>query len=173
MPTGQTYSLIVAVSENGVIGDCGKLPWRLTADLKRFKQLTVGHHIIMGRKTFESIGRLLPGRTTVIVTHQPDYQFPGALIVDSVDTAMAATAADPNPFVIGGAGIYQLFLPWVTELHLTRVHTEILGDTRLPEMDWKQWIRFQAERHPADDQNQFDYSFEVFHRSLLGQPANR
>ena len=165
MPTGQKYSLIVAAAENGVIGDSGNLPWRLSADLKRFRQLTLGHHIIMGRKTFETIGRLLPGRTTVIVTRQPDYQFPGAVIVDSIAATLATTQSDPNPFVIGGAEIYRLFLPLVNELHLTRVHAEISGDTSFPEIDWNQWTRIQAERHPADGRNQFDFSFEIFRRS--------
>ncbi len=171
MPTGQKYSLIVAVTENGVIGDSGNLPWRLSADLKRFKQLTLGHHIIMGRKTFETIGRLLPDRTTVIVTRQPDYQFPGAVIVDSIAAALATAQTDANPFVIGGAEIYRLFLPLVDELHLTRVHTEISGDTSLPEIDWDQWTRIQAQRHPADDKNQFDFTFEIFRRSIRNQTA--
>lgn len=157
-------ALIVAASENDIIGIDGDLPWRLSADLKRFKQLTMGHHIIMGRKTFDSIGRLLPGRHTVIVTRQNDFEFEGAKVVHSIDDAIDACFGDDCPFVTGGAEIYRLALPRVSEIHLTRVHTEIAGDTTLPPIDWACWERVDGHRHDADEKNNFDYSFETYRR---------
>ena len=126
-----TVSIIVAMAENGVIGRDMDLPWHISADLKRFKALTMGHHIVMGRKTFESIGRLLPGRTTVIVTRQPDYQVDGAVIVNSLGAAQAAATDDSELFIIGGGQIYEIALPLADRLHVTRVHTEVDGDTSL------------------------------------------
>ena len=157
-------SMIVAASENDVIGINGDLPWRLSADLRRFKRLTMGHHIIMGRKTFDSIGRLLPGRTTVIVTRQPAYEIQGALIANSLEAAISLCSNDDCPFVTGGAEIYRSALPWVNEIHLTRVHTELSGDTVLPEIDWHQWEKVDSVRHPQDEKNSFDYSFETYRR---------
>lgn len=159
-------AMIVAVSENNVIGVDGDLPWRLSADLKRFKKLTMGHHILMGRKTFDSIGRLLPGRTTVIVTRQDDFEFEGALIAHSIEEAIAACEGDHCPFVTGGAEIYRLALPWVTEIHLTRVHAEITGDTVLPSIDWSKWELVDRVRHDLDEKNTADYSFETYSRKV-------
>ena len=162
--------MIVAASENDVIGVDGDLPWRLSADLKRFKKLTMGHHIIMGRKTFDSIGRLLPGRTTVIVTRQTGFEFEGAKIANSIESAIEICyrenegQTDGCPFITGGAEIYRLALPLVTEIQLTRVHTEIEGDTVLPKIDWDQWNLTSQRRHQADEKNSFDYSFEVYDR---------
>ena len=158
-------SMIVAASENDVIGAENDLPWRLSADLKRFKALTWGHHIIMGRKTFESIGRLLPGRTTVIITRNTDFEFDGAIVVNSLAQALAASADDPQPFITGGAEIYRLALPYVKEIHLTRVQATIKGDTLLPEIDWSQWELIESQQHSADDKNQFDYAFETYRRT--------
>ena len=162
MADTQPLAMIVAVSKNGVIGHEGDLPWRLSADLKQFKKLTMGHHIIMGRKTFDSIGVLLPGRQTVIVTRQKDFQFEGAIIVHSIETALeqASGQSDKQPFLVGGAEIYRLAMPHVTELFLTRVHVSIEGDTFLPEIDWQAWEQVENQRHPADDRNEFDFSFE-------------
>lgn len=159
-----SLSLIVAASENDVIGTDGALPWKLSADLKRFKRLTMGHAIIMGRKTWESIGRLLPGRTTVILTRQHNFEVPGAIIVNSVDQLVEATRFDNRPFVVGGSEIYAATLPLVEEIQLTRVHTHIDGDTFLPSINWDHWKRVQSESHLADEKNDFDYSFEVYCR---------
>ena len=155
-------AMIVAASENNVIGVDGDLPWHLSADLKRFKKLTMGHHMIMGRKTFDSIGVLLPGRQTVIVTRQTDFQFEGATVVHSIEAAIehVRDCDDPLPFVVGGAEIYRLAMPSVTELFLTRVHASIEGDTYLPEIDEQKWEQTENDRHSADDRNEFDYSFE-------------
>lgn len=158
-------AMIVAASENKVIGVNGDLPWRLSADLKRFKRLTMGHHIIMGRKTYDSIGRLLPGRTTVIVTRQSNFICAGALTANSIEEAIALCGEDDLPFVTGGAEIYRLAIPFVSELHLTRVHTEIDGDTKLPEIEWADWNLVEESCFQKDEKNSFDYSFQTFIRS--------
>lgn len=159
-----TVSIIVAMAENGVIGRDMDLPWHISADLKRFKALTMGHHIVMGRKTFESIGRLLPGRTTVIVTRQPDYQVDGAVIVNSLGAAQAAATDDSELFIIGGGQIYEIALPLADRLHVTRVHTEVDGDTSFPAIDWDQWELVSAECHGADEKNDYDFTFESYRR---------
>ena len=162
--TKQIRSMIVAASENDVIGVDGDLPWRLSSDLKRFKRLTMGHHIIMGRKTYESIDRLLPGRTTVIVTRQKDFDVEGAKVVHGIEAAFATCADDESPFVIGGSEIYRLALPLIAEIQLTRVHTQTQGDTFLPEIDWDRWAAISSERFEPDAKNELPYSFEVYRR---------
>lgn len=160
-------SLIVAVSDNHVIGNHGGLPWHLPADLTRFKRLTMGHAIIMGRKTFDSIGRLLPGRTTVIVTRQPDYCHPGAVVVKSIDEAIEFCRTDHQPFIVGGAEIYQQFLPWISIIYLTRVHTEIEGDTYFPDIrldDRKTWELEQSETFLPDERNPLAYTFQKYRK---------
>lgn len=163
--TERCVSIIVAISENGVIGKQGDLPWRMSADLKRFRKLTTGHHIILGRKTFESIGRLLPERTTVIVTRNRDFSFPGAKMAMSLQQAIDLCGNDDQPFVAGGAGIYQSALPLALKLYLTRVHCSVEGDVHFPPVDWSQWQMIDSEQHPADERNEHDYSFEVYQRT--------
>ena len=155
-------SLIVAMSENRAIGIGGELPWHLSSDLRRFKRLTMRHHILMGRKTFESIGRLLPGRTTVIITRQQGYQFEGAKIAHSLGQALSLVAEDDCPFLIGGAELYRLGLPLVTRLFFTRVLAEVEGDAMLPEIAWDRWDRVSIQRFNRDERNEFDYSFEEY-----------
>ena len=157
-------SLIVAISQNGIIGREMDLPWHISADLKRFKSLTMGHHIVMGRKTYESIGRLLPGRTTVIITRQSDYQIPGAIVVNSIDEAMAVAADDLETFIVGGSQIYNLALPLVDTIYITRVHADVEGDTRLDAVDWSAWECESSERHSAGEKNDHEYSFEIYRR---------
>ena len=157
-------ALIVAASENNVIGINDDLPWRLSADLKRFKALTMGHAIIMGRKTFDSIGRLLPGRQTVIITRNPDFKFEGATVVHSIEAAIEACSDDEIAFLTGGAEIYRLGLPLVDELYLTRVHTEIEGDTVLPAIDWEQFELIETETFKADEKNEFDFSLSHYRK---------
>ena len=157
-------SIIVAMAENGIIGREMDLPWHISADLKRFKALTMGHHIVMGRKTYESIGRLLPGRTSVIITRQSDYQVDGAVVVNSLAAARAAAVDDSELFIIGGGQIYELALPLADQLHVTRVHTSVDGDTNFPEVDWSQWQLVSAERHTADEKNDHDYTFESYQK---------
>ncbi|MGY8748827.1 MAG: dihydrofolate reductase [Pirellulales bacterium] len=158
-------AMIVAAAENEVIGVNGDLPWQISADLKRFKRLTMGHHIIMGRKTYDSIGRLLPGRTTVIITRQADFVCEGGLVANSIEEAIALCAKDDLPFITGGAEIYRLALPFVNEIHLTRVHTKVDGDTKLPEIDWDDWTLVEEQHFQQDEKNNFDYSFQTLARS--------
>jgi dihydrofolate reductase len=139
--------MIVAVANNGVIGVNNTLPWHLPEDLKRFRALTMGHHIIMGRKTYESLGRLLPGRTTVIVTRNLNYQVDGAVVVHSLDDAMRFCKQDEELFLIGGAQLYQDGLPHVQKLYITRVDIEVEGDAFLPEMDWHAWTLIEKKDH--------------------------
>lgn len=165
MPTKPTkLALIVAASENNVIGINDDLPWRLSADLKRFKSLTMGHAIVMGRKTFDSIGRLLPGRQTVIITRNLDFQFEGASVVHSIDDAIEACRSQEITFLTGGAEIYRLGLPLVDEIYLTRVHTQIEGDTFLPEIDWEQFELIETEDFKADEKNEFDFSLSHYRK---------
>jgi dihydrofolate reductase len=160
----KTVSMIVAASENGVIGKDGDMPWRLSADLKNFKAITLGHTIIMGRKTWDSIQRLLPGRQTVIVTRQKDFKVDGAIVVGNLEEALAATE-DESPFVVGGAEIYRLALPHVTKIYLTRVHAEIDGDTWMPEVDFSKWNKLESVSHSSDEKNSHDYSFEIYKKT--------
>ena len=159
----KTVSMIVAAAENGVIGKDGDMPWRLSADLKNFKQITMGSTIIMGRKTWDSIQRLLPGRKTVIITRKADFKVEGAIVVGSLEAALAATD-DESPFVVGGAEIYQLALPHVSRIYLTRVHAEIEGDTVMPEIEFGTWNRLESVSHRADEKNSHDYSFEIYEK---------
>ena len=124
----------------------------------------MGHAMIMGRKTFESIGRLLPGRTTIIVTRQTGYEFPGALIAGGVSQAIEMSGIDEHPFITGGAEIYRVALPLVEKIYLTRVHVDVDGDTYLTGIDWTQWKRVESEPHYADDRNQYDFTFESYVR---------
>jgi dihydrofolate reductase len=142
-------SLIVAMARNGVIGKDNRLPWHLPEDLKRFKRLTMGHHIIMGRKTYESIGKLLPGRTSVIVTRRQDYLLPGAIIAHSLEEAIDRCANDDEIFVIGGAEIYRAALDLADRLLVTQIDREIAGDAIFPPVDWSRWR--EVERQPCLD----------------------
>ena len=127
------------MARNRVIGANNRIPWHLPEELKMFKRLTMGHHIVMGRKTYESIGRLLPGRTTVIVTRQRDYAAPGAIIAHSLQDALNAAARDDEIFVIGGAELFREALPIADRIHLTVVEAEPEGDTFMPEFDRGEW----------------------------------
>lgn len=157
-------SLIVAASTNNVIGAKGDLPWRLSADLKRFKALTMGKPIVMGRKTYESIGRPLPGRQNIVITRNPDFVAEGCLVVGSVDAAIDAAGDTEEIMIIGGSHIYEAFLPRVDRVYLTRVHTEIDGDTFLTSFDETDWLDVSTETHEADDANAYSYSFVIYDR---------
>src|SRR5262245_1248967 len=157
-------SLIVAVSENGVIGRDGSLPWRLPADMARFKALTMGHPIIMGRHTYESIGRPLPGRRNIVVSSRPDYAPAGVDVVPSWRAALERVRGEPEVFVIGGAVLYRHALPHVNRLYLTRVEAEIEGDTVYEVPDLANWKLVSEERRPADSQHPFSFSFKVYER---------
>jgi dihydrofolate reductase len=158
-------TLIVAMSRNRVIGRNNAIPWRIPAELQRFKALTMGHHLVMGRKTWESIGRLLPGRTTIIVTRNPDLHVKGALTARSLDEALALAADDSEIFVIGGAEIFGLALPRADRICLTTVDIEIEGDTFMPQFDLGAWRLVASEAHPADAANPLPWVLETYDRA--------
>lgn len=158
-------SLVVAMTENRVIGRDGGMPWRLSHDLKRFKKLTMGHHLLMGRKTYESIGRPLPGRTTVVISRTASYDDPSIRCARSLEQAIEFAREDEEIFITGGAQIYELALPLVGRMHVTKIHCQIEGDTYFPAVDWEQWQRVDQEHHTADDKNDYDYSFLTYERS--------
>lgn len=132
-------SIIVAVAENDVIGYDNHLLWHISEDLKRFKSLTLGHHIIMGRKTFESIGKPLPGRISVIISRQENLKIEGCIVVNSLDEAFEVAKNDSEAFIIGGGEIYKQALPIVDKIYLTRVHAGFAGDTFFPELNLSEW----------------------------------
>lgn len=157
-------SLIAAVAENGVIGRDNALPWRLPADLKHFRRLTTGHPVITGRRNYESIGRPLPERTNIVVTHRRDYRASGCVVVHSLDEAFAAAHGSPEVFVMGGAEIYAQTIDRAERIYLTRVHADVPGDTLFPTVDWRIWREIAHERHEPDAQNAYAYSFVTFER---------
>ena len=162
-------SIIVAVAENGVIGRDGELPWHLSADLQRFKRITMGHTIVMGRRTWESIDRPLPGRKSIVVSRQTDYEtgFENVTRAGSLYDALqlAAASGDEEAFIIGGAELYREALRRADLLHVTRVRANVEGDTSFPTVDWDQWQFVQGEEHTADDNNDYDYAFETYERT--------
>ena len=144
-----SLSLIVAYAKNNVIGVNNTLPWHLPEDLKRFRALTTGHHIIMGRKTYESLGRLLPGRTTIIVTRNKDFKVEGALIAHSLQAALMLCPGDNEPFVIGGAELYKDGLKHATKLYITEVQAEFAGDAFFSEINLSHWSLSEKKDHLA------------------------
>ena len=157
-------SIIVAMAKNRVIGANGTIPWRLPNELKLFKRLTMGHHLIMGRKTYESIGRLLPGRTSVIVTRQVDYAVQGAIVAHSFEDAIGACGGDPEIFVIGGADLYRSALPLADRIYLTTVDAEPAGDAFMPAFDRSEWRESASESFPADERHAASYRHSVLER---------
>lgn len=166
-----------------VIGRGGKLPWRLSADLKRFKSLTMGHHLIMGRRTFESIGRALPGRTSIVLSRNPTPDLVAAavessldslsaggiepakvLLADSLDEGLELAKSDDEVFVIGGGEIYRMALPRVERLHITWVDAEVAGDIFFPDLDLNDWRLISQEEHAADGRNEYPHRFAVYER---------
>jgi dihydrofolate reductase len=160
-------SIIAAMAENGVIGRGGKLPWHLADDLKRFKRLTMDHAIVMGRKTWESIGRPLPGRRMIVISRQSDYCPEGVTVVGSLDAALetARAAGDDEVFIAGGAEIYRLALSRADRLYITLVLADVEGDTKFPEIQWDDWCRVESESHEADAHNDYASLYYVFDRS--------
>jgi len=158
-------SIIVASSANNVIGAQGDLPWRLSDDLKRFKAVTMGKPIVMGRKTWESIGRALPGRQNIVITRRHDFAADGCDVVHSLDEAMSAAGDVGEIMVIGGSQVYEIFLPAAQRLYLTRVHADVEGDTFFPAVNEDEWQLKSEEKHSADERNEFDCSFRVYERT--------
>lgn len=157
-------SIIVAMAKNRVIGAGKGIPWHLPNELRLFKSVTIGHHIIMGRRTYESINRLLPGRTTVIVTRQPGYQIPGAVIAHSLENAIAACGEEEEIFVIGGGELYRSALAMTDRIYLTTVDAEPAGDTFMPEFNLEEWREISSQSYPADDRHRHAYRFAVYDR---------
>ena len=155
---------VVAVSDNGVIGREGGLPWHLPADLKHFKAMTMGRPVLMGRRTFDSIGKALPGRRNLVVTRRP-LDVPGVEAVGSVEEALARVAEAPEVAVIGGAQLWRETLPRIGRIHLTRVHANVAGDTFFPELDPAQWREVDRREAAADERNAYPMTFVTLERS--------
>ena len=156
--------LIAAAAENNALGKDNQLLWHLPDDFKRFKQVTSGHYIVMGRKTFESFPKPLPNRTHVIVTRQKDYHPEDWLVAGSLEKALALCPEDQDVFIIGGGEIYKQAMPLADKIDLTRVHVIFEADTFFPEVDPSQWRLVSSTFHPKDDKHAYDFSFEEFVR---------
>src|ERR1017187_3738148 len=161
-----SISLIVARALNGVIGRNNALPWRLPADLRRFKRLTMGKPMLMGRRTFESIGRALPGRVTLVLTRDPAWQAPGAVAVHSLDEAFDQAGSAPELMVIGGAELFRLVLPLAEHVYLTDVHAAIPGDTEFPELAPDEWRELEHIAHAADADHAYAMTFRTLERRV-------
>ncbi len=157
-------SIIVAASTNNVIGVQGELPWKISDDLKRFKQLTMGKPIVMGRLTWESIGRPLPGRQNIVITRQPGFSAEGCDVVGSPAAALDMAGDVEEIMIIGGGQIYDLFLPKAGRLYVTRVHTEIEGDAYFPPVDASSWELVDREAFAANETNEFEFEFITYDR---------
>lgn len=164
MPPHPLLSIIVAAAENDVIGQDNRLPWRLPDDLRRFKSLSMGKPVIMGRRTFDSIGRPLPGRTNIVVSGQAGLELEGCIVAPSVDAAIAAAGCASEAIIAGGAQIYRQTLPRVGTIHLTRVHVCVDGDVRFPALAADEWREVQCEHHPADEVHPHAFSFITLER---------
>ena len=158
-------SLIVAMARNRVIGINNTLPWYLPADLKHFKTLTMGHHIVMGRKTYESIGKPLPGRTSVVVTRNVDYSMPGVIVQHSLAAAITACGNDDEIFVIGGAEIFRQAMDIADRIYLTEIDADISGDTHFTQCDLNLWREAARVSHAPDEKNIYPYHFVTYSRN--------
>ncbi|NQS91929.1 MAG: dihydrofolate reductase [Chloroflexi bacterium] len=159
-------SIIVAVDENQGIGSQNQIPWDLPLDLARFKRLTMGHHLIVGRKTYQSIGSPLPGRQMIVLTRNPDFEAEGCLTASSLYDAiqLAEEAREKEVFIIGGAELYQEALPMADHLYLTRVYASLEADTFFPEFDEEDWIQVYEQKHPVDEENAIPHTFFHYRR---------
>ncbi len=163
-PRAPRTALVAAVAENRVIGRAGGLPWRLPDDLKFFKQLTTGHTVIMGRKTFDEVKRPLPNRRNVVISRDPSFRPDGVTVVPSLEEALALGATEDEVFVIGGGEIYRLALPGADRLYLTVVHASVEGDTYFPDFDRTAWTLDDEVFHPADERHPMSFSFRTYSR---------
>ena len=157
-------SVIAALAENRVIGRDQRLPWRLPADLRHFRSLTLGKPVVMGRKTFESLGRPLPERLNIVLTSRRDLAAKGCILTHSIEEALAAAGSAPELMVIGGSELYSQFLPLADRMYLTLVHGWFEGDALFPEYDTGDWLERSREDHPSDDRHSCPYSFLVLER---------
>jgi len=156
--------MIAAAAENNALGKDNDLLWHLPDDFKRFKTLTSGHYIIMGRKTFESFPKPLPNRTHVIITHQKDYQPENCIVVNTIDEAIAACPEDQDNFIIGGGQIYELALPLSDIIELTRVHGTFEADAYFPEFSMDEWQLVEEEFHDKDEKHNYSFTYQTFIR---------
>jgi dihydrofolate reductase len=154
--------MIAAVAENNALGKNNELVWHLPNDFKRFKSLTTGHYIIMGRKTFESFPKPLPNRTHVVITRQKDYCPEGCIVVDSIEKAIAICPENETSFIIGGGEIYNLGLPFADQLEITKVHHSFEADAFFPEINLREWKEMQSEFNPKDDKHQYAFTYQTF-----------
>jgi len=161
----RSLALIAAVARNGVIGVDNRLPWRLAADLRRFRSLTTGHTIVMGRKTWESLPGALPGRENVVVTRQAGYRADNAVVVASLDDALAAASLPSPVFCIGGGELYGAALPRADILYLTEIDRDVAGDTTFPAFDRARWREIYRESHSRDTEDGFGYAFVTYRRA--------
>lgn len=175
MASGVRVSIIAAVAANGVIGRDGALPWRLPADMRFFKRVTMGHHLVVGRKTWASIGRPLPGRTMVVLTRDRSAAIPGVRVVHGLDEALecARAAGDSEVFVAGGAQVYARALPRADRLLLTRVAASVEGDVRFPPFDASRWTEVAREEHAADERHPFAFAICTLERVGARAEARR
>lgn len=158
-------TIIAAIAENNALGKDNQLIWYLPADLKRFKKTTLNHVVIMGRKTYESLGKPLPNRTNIIITRDKNYQAENCVVVNSLMEALkVAVKEDENPFILGGAEIYKQAMPFTDRLDLTFVHHKFEADVFFPEIDRQIWKETSRTTYKADDKNKYDYSFVTFER---------
>jgi dihydrofolate reductase len=157
-------TLVVAVADTGVIGRDNALPWHLPEDLKHFKRVTLGKPVVMGRKTFESIGKPLPGRLNIVVTRDANYRRAGVTVVHDVEAALKAAAGAAEIMVIGGADLFRLFLPRAGRVHLTRVHGNVAGDVHWAPLDERMWHRTASEERAADERHAYAMTFEVWEK---------
>lgn len=165
-PNAAIISLLVAASENNVIGKNNQLPWHLPNDLKYFKNLTWGMPIVMGRKTFESIGKPLPGRKSIVITRNRDWRFDGVAVAHSIEDAVdhSKTYGVKEIFVIGGAHVFEAAFPLAGRLYLTRIHQHFDGDVFLPSINQSEWRIVKSHHHAADEKNRYDHTYEVWER---------
>lgn len=155
-------TLIAAAAENNALGKDNQLVWHLPIDFKRFKEITSGHYIIMGRKTFESFPKPLPNRTHVIITRQKNYTVENCIVVNSIEEAIAACPKEEDIYIIGGAEIYKQSIPFAEKIELTRVHANFDADAFFPEIDLNEWKITFEEPHLKDDKHNFDFTFQTF-----------
>lgn len=161
-------SLVVARARNGVIGRDNRLPWRLPADLAYFKRVTMGHPVIMGRRTWESIGRALPGRKNIVVSRDPRYEAPGATVVGSLEDAWRAAGDADEACVIGGTSLFAEALPTANRIHLTEVEADVPGDTFFPEFDRTAWTEKEVARHARDERHEYPFRIVVLEPRARG-----
>jgi len=158
-------SFLWAEDENGLIGNKNRLPWHLPEDLKYFKETTMGHPVVMGRKTFESIGKPLPGRTNLILTRDKDYRADDCLVFHSKPALLEwAERYGSEVFITGGSDIFRLFLPDADRLYMTKIHHRFEGDTYFPDLNWREWRLISSKKGPKNERNPYDYEFRIYER---------